>query len=83
MILNGRLHINITYSTNMFFKMTTQNLINAYIDRSNEAIDVCTSATNRKFTPSDFSTSHISQDDLHICNGVFSTTKLSTGQRKG
>ncbi|MCL2425095.1 MAG: amino acid adenylation domain-containing protein [Oscillospiraceae bacterium] len=64
MILNGKLSIQITFSKNKFFDETVKNFLEMYLEKLCEIIEFSVSETYRKFTPSDFSASNISQDDL-------------------
>ena len=64
MTIDGKLIITLTYSRHKFKKATIENFLNKYIERINEIITLCSLETHQKFTPSDFSASDISQDDL-------------------
>ncbi|MGM1050339.1 MAG: amino acid adenylation domain-containing protein [Bacillota bacterium] len=64
MILDKKLVINLTFSENKFREETARDFLNAYVERIIEIIDLCGSGTEKKFTPSDFTESEITQEDL-------------------
>ncbi|TQR39692.1 amino acid adenylation domain-containing protein [Lysinibacillus sphaericus] len=64
MIIDGKLIIAVVFSRNKFLEETIGNLLNMYINRIKEIIELSSSKTHKNFTPSDFSASDISQDDL-------------------
>jgi len=63
-IIDGKLIVTIVYSRNKFLDETVQNLLNMYVNRMDEIIKLSSSESDKKFTPSDFTASDISQDDL-------------------
>ncbi|TPG70553.1 amino acid adenylation domain-containing protein [Brevibacillus laterosporus] len=67
-IANGQLQINVTYSANRFREETIQQFLNEYLDSLNEIRNYCFQKNDKEFTPSDFETADISQDDL---DGLF------------
>jgi len=64
MIINGKLRISITFSMNKFRKDTVSDFLIMYIDRVIDIVDLSVSGNEKKFTPSDFSASDITQEDL-------------------
>jgi len=64
LMIDGKLIITTTFSRNKFSENTVQNFLNMYLDRINEIIKLSDLEPSKKFTPSDFSASDISQDDL-------------------
>jgi len=65
MILNKKLKINITYSTNRFRHETAREFAGLYIGILEMILEHCTNRDSREFTPSDFDAVEISQDDLN------------------
>ena len=64
MILNGKLEITLTYSKNKFMEKTMENFLGLYNEKISEIIELCQKGSDKKFTPSDFTASDISQEDL-------------------
>ncbi|MCR3759003.1 amino acid adenylation domain-containing protein [Clostridium felsineum] len=64
MIINKKLQISITFSTNRFKEETIKDFINCYISELQSIGDFCSSKESKEFTPSDFDTVDISQEDL-------------------
>ncbi len=64
MIINRKLKICITYSNNRFKDETIQVFINNYMDKLQLILDHCISKSFKEFTPSDFDTIDILQEDL-------------------
>ncbi|WP_309304394.1 MULTISPECIES: amino acid adenylation domain-containing protein [Brevibacillus] len=63
-IANEQLQINVTYSSNRFREETIQQLLTKYMDNLHAILDCCFKKNDKEFTPSDFETADISQDDL-------------------
>ncbi|GMQ55836.1 non-ribosomal peptide synthetase [Vallitalea sediminicola] len=63
-IVNKKLKINITFSKNRFSEETIQTLIDDYIGTLRLIEENCRDKDEKEFTPSDFETVNISQDDL-------------------
>jgi len=64
MIINKKLKISITYGKNNFTKETMQSFLNGYIEKLDKIIELCSEEFDKKLTPSDFTASDISQEDL-------------------
>ena len=64
MVVNGRLRISATYSRNRFKDETIQKFIDSYLDILRLILDKCGNKDLKQFTPSDFTTVGISQEDL-------------------
>ena len=64
LIVDAKLIITITFSRNKFSEERMRNFLNMYLERINDIISLASLEPNKKFTPSDFSASDISQDDL-------------------
>ena len=63
-ILDSKLTIKINFSKNKFLEPTVQNFLDMCIERLSEIIALSNAESYKKFTPSDFSATDISQDDL-------------------
>ncbi|WP_252187639.1 condensation domain-containing protein [Anaeromonas gelatinilytica] len=64
MIVNRKLNISITYSNTRFKNETIQTFINKYMETLQLILDHCISKSFKEFTPSDFNTVDISQEDI-------------------
>jgi len=64
LIIGGKLMIAVVFSRNKFSEETVHKFLNLYLDKVNEIIELSRLEPDKKFTPSDFSASDISQDDL-------------------
>ncbi|SHJ87072.1 non-ribosomal peptide synthase domain TIGR01720/amino acid adenylation domain-containing protein [Clostridium cavendishii DSM 21758] len=66
MIVNKELKINVTYSKNKFNEETIQKLIDTYISTLKLIKEKCMNKDVKEFTPSDFASVDISQEDLDV-----------------
>ncbi len=64
MVLKDKLKITFTYSRNRFLDETIEKLMNLYLSNIESIIQHCCSITTKEFTPSDFDTIDVSQDEL-------------------
>ncbi|MCX8130378.1 MAG: amino acid adenylation domain-containing protein [Clostridia bacterium] len=64
MVFEDKLEISITYSKNKYTGETVQKFIDTFIERIREIISYCCSKDQVEFTPSDFDTIEISQNEL-------------------
>lgn len=64
MVVQGCLEITVNYSANRLNRETVESLLNTYLSRIREIIQHCSSGENYGFTPSDFDTVELSQEDL-------------------
>ena len=64
MVLRDKLKITFTYSRNKFLDETIEKLMNLYLSNIESIIHHCCSVTSKEFTPSDFDTIDVSQDEL-------------------
>lgn len=69
LIKHGELEIRFTYSRNKFRDETMNNLLDLYKNKLLDMIEHCCNKVTREFTPSDFETVDISQEEL---DGLFS-----------
>jgi len=63
-IVDSKLIIAVQFSRKKFLEENIQNFLNQYIEMMTEMIELSRLEPNKKFTPSDFSASDISQEDL-------------------
>ena len=63
-ILNDRLRMNWSYSTEVYKASTIQGLANKFIISLQEIINYCAAKEQSNYTPSDFPEAEISQDEL-------------------
>jgi len=63
-IVDGKLIITCGFSRNKFSEERIWIFLDKYVERIGEIIELCNTNPGKKFTPSDFSASDISQDDL-------------------
>jgi amino acid adenylation domain-containing protein/non-ribosomal peptide synthase protein (TIGR01720 family) len=68
LVADHQLRVSFTYSRNKFSEETVEAFIKTYTVSFNEIIDHCCKKNNVEFTPSDFETVDISQDEL---DGLF------------
>ncbi|KAA2302200.1 non-ribosomal peptide synthetase domain-containing protein, partial [Clostridioides difficile] len=64
--LNGRLQMNVTFSSNTFNKDTMQSFLDSYINILKEIHQICSTSGEIEFTPSDFNEADISEEDLDL-----------------
>ena len=64
MVLNEELEIRITYSKNKFKEDTVRCFLRLFVEKLNAILEQSGKETDRRLTPSDFSTANISQKDL-------------------
>lgn len=64
MVVRGSLEITVSYSANRLCRETVESLLENYLTRIREIIRHCNSGENYGFTPSDFDTVELSQEDL-------------------
>ena len=64
MVVGGKLDIEIQYSTQRFKKETISNLLSGYMDNMRRIMEHVDDESNFTFTPSDFDTVELSEDDL-------------------
>lgn len=62
--IEGKLNISITYSKNKFSEASMQSFINEYVLKIKDVIAYCCNKDYKEFTPSDFDTAELSQEDL-------------------
>lgn len=67
-IANGQLQINVTYGKTKFREETINTFLDNFLNNLNKIQHCCFQKNDREFTPSDFETAEISQDDL---DGLF------------
>jgi amino acid adenylation domain-containing protein/non-ribosomal peptide synthase protein (TIGR01720 family) len=66
MIVNKNLKVSITYSNNKFKTETIKQLIDTYTKKISDILYYCWNKSNKEFTPSDFDSADISQEDLDM-----------------
>ena len=64
MISNNKLYVYFEFSRNNHKRDTIDNFAKLYEKRINEVIDHCTSSDSGGYTPSDFSTAGLNQQEL-------------------
>ncbi|WP_432406696.1 condensation domain-containing protein [Wukongibacter sp. M2B1] len=64
MIIEKKLNILVTYSTNKYKRDTVEKFINMYIKQIEEILSYCSEKESIEFTVSDFDAADISQEDL-------------------
>lgn len=63
-VINGKLDLTLTYSANKFKRESMENLINEFESYITKVLIYCCEKEKREFTPSDFSSSNLSNEDL-------------------
>jgi amino acid adenylation domain-containing protein/non-ribosomal peptide synthase protein (TIGR01720 family) len=64
MIFDGRLQVDLTYDTSLISQLEINEFASMYQQALEASIAFCINKQNSSYTPSDFGTSDISQDDL-------------------
>ncbi|QPQ29248.1 amino acid adenylation domain-containing protein [Lysinibacillus sp. JNUCC 51] len=64
--LNGKLQINITFSSNTFENETMQSFLDSYINIIKDIYQHCSTSGEIEFTPSDFNEADLSEEDLEL-----------------
>ncbi|AZK48531.1 non-ribosomal peptide synthetase [Paenibacillus lentus] len=65
MVINRKLLVRLTYSEAMFDRESMENLLESFMQKIMEVIQLCLN-TEPEFTPSDFATLKLKQDELDI-----------------
>ncbi|WP_198015874.1 non-ribosomal peptide synthetase [Paenibacillus sp. HW567] len=63
-VVDGRLQLRLTYSRNKFLDMTMERFQSHWLRNLKRVIEHCSSTQRKEFTPSDFDTVDISQEEL-------------------
>ncbi|WP_232276735.1 non-ribosomal peptide synthetase [Paenibacillus sp. 481] len=66
MVIGKTLRVRMTYSTAKFSEGTMEGLMKTFMQRLGELIRFCTDQEQADFTPSDFETVKLSQDELDV-----------------
>ncbi|MCM3337215.1 amino acid adenylation domain-containing protein [Paenibacillus sp. MER TA 81-3] len=66
MVIDKTLQVRITYSTAKFSRDTMEALMRAFMQRLNEIIQFCADREQSDFTPSDFETVKLEQEELDV-----------------
>lgn len=65
MMMNGKLHISLQYSKNKFMEETPAKLLDLFLENLKQIIRHCSSKACIHFTPSDFDTVQLTQEELN------------------
>lgn len=66
MKINEQINISILFSRNNYEIETVQKILDCFVNKLDEIVKSCENKEDREFTPSDFDSVDISQDDLDI-----------------
>lgn len=66
LIVNDQLVVHMMYSTTMFEKESITEFMHMYVQTLHRVIDFTLSQQNVHFTPSDFESARISQEDIEL-----------------
>ncbi|MNI78749.1 Plipastatin synthase subunit B [compost metagenome] len=63
-VIGGRLQLRLTYSRNKFLDMTMERFQTHWIRNLKLVLEHCSNTERKEYTPSDFDTVDISQEEL-------------------
>ncbi|MBU7592684.1 non-ribosomal peptide synthetase [Metabacillus halosaccharovorans] len=66
MIIEGQLRLSVTYATSQFSEKWISRFMDDWVNKLTEIVDHCLNKQNIEFTPSDFDTVKLDQEDLDL-----------------